>query len=223
MKQMKLAGLVLVAGLVISLLVGQSMARLTGTDPGTDVWCMGIDGAEACVVSDGGLIPTTTNDAALGSASFYWSAIYVYDITAADDVSVGGDLAVTGSAEIVTSLIGPFPSIQTLGTGSTGDAGGVSNIIVADACGGIKRIQTYNLASDLMVADTNNTFTAPTSAYEGCIMDIMNIGSNNIKLPANTLFATAADSDLLLTSSDTVRVGSNGESWYQLGTVVVSQ
>ncbi len=220
-------GLILALAVIIAGFQGDLFARLTGTDPGTDVWCAGVSGAEACVDSSGNIVPTTTNDTTLGSSSFYWASAYFYDLlladdlTVADDVTITDDVSVGGDLTVTTKMIAPHPAIQVLGTGSTGDAGGSSNIVTADACGGVKRIQTYNLASNPLVGDTNNTFTSGSTA--GCVMDVLNIGTQNIKLSANAKFSTATDTDLLLTSSDTVRTYTDGSVWYQMGTVVVAQ
>lgn len=66
-----------------------ALARLTGTAPATaDIFCVGPSGAEACVDSSGGFLPTTDNDAALGTSSLRWSDVQTLDLTVGDDLTV---------------------------------------------------------------------------------------------------------------------------------------
>ncbi len=62
--------------LCVALVRFNANARITGTSS-DDVWCVGPDGAEVCVDSSGNFLPTTTNDATLGTSSLYWNRIYV--------------------------------------------------------------------------------------------------------------------------------------------------
>lgn len=93
-----------------------------------------------------------------------------------------------------------FPATQTIGAAGT---------ITADACGGLKRIDS----TAARTTDTTNTITAPSSSNTGCVMDIVNIGAHTITLDSNALFPTANDVDVVLNSSGSVRVYSDGSIW----------
>lgn len=84
--------------------------------------------------------------------------------------------------------------------------------IPADECGSIKKIK----ASTAVTTNTTNTFTAPTSGYDGCCMEVFNTGANNITLDQNAKFKTVGAANIVLTSGDFVRVCSNGTNWYQV-------
>lgn len=84
--------------------------------------------------------------------------------------------------------------------------------IPADECGSIKKIK----ASTAVTTNTTNTFTAPTSGYDGCCMEVFNTGANNITLDQNAKFKTVGAANVVLTSGDFVRVCSNGTNWYQV-------
>ena len=43
-KYLNLAGLLMCAALIVGVYSGRVYARLSGTEPGTDVWCMGVSG-----------------------------------------------------------------------------------------------------------------------------------------------------------------------------------
>jgi hypothetical protein len=89
-------------------------------------------------------------------------------------------------------------------------------VITANSCGTIKKITS----SGTVTTNTTNTFTSPTSGYDGCCMDVFNTGSNTITLDQNAKFKTSAGANVSLTSGSFVRVCSNGTNWYQLTAVV---
>lgn len=101
-----------------------------------------------------------------------------------------------------------FPATQTIGVGGT---------ITANACGGVKRITS----TAARTTDTTNTFTAPSTASDvgnaGCVMDVINDSQYAITLDYNALFNSASAGNVVLGSSDTVRVASDGAAWYQIG------
>jgi len=103
-KVLHLAGFLVCLAVIVGISSGRLHARLTGTDPGTDVWCDGINGAEVCIDSSGNFIPTTTNDATLGTSSLYWAGIYSYDMTIADDLAVSGDTTLGDSTSDTVTL-----------------------------------------------------------------------------------------------------------------------
>ena len=93
-------------------------ARITGTQPtSADIWCVGPDGAEVCVVDGGGLNPTTDNDAALGTSSLRWSDVQSLDATFGDDVTITDALTVNGP-----SLLGDGPADEVGINEATPDA-----------------------------------------------------------------------------------------------------
>jgi hypothetical protein len=87
--------------------------------------------------------------------------------------------------------------------------------INADACGGIKQIT----AVAPVTSSTTVPFPAAAAANAGCMMDVVNVGptSITIKLVAGS-YNWAGAADVVLGSSDTFTVGSNGAQWYQFGT-----
>lgn len=93
-----------------------------------------------------------------------------------------------------------FPAAQTIGAGGT---------ITADACGGIKRITS----TAARTTDTTNTFTAPSSSNAGCSMQVNNVGPYTITLDANANFPWQNNVDVVLQSSGSVNVWSDGSIW----------
>lgn len=102
------------------------------------------------------------------------------------------------------SMLSYAPTTQVIAAAGT---------VAADACGGLKRIS----ADGAVTSSTTYTFTAPSSANTGCVMDVYNDGPNAITLDNNVLFMSAGAADVVLGASDTVRVGSNGVVWFQIG------
>lgn len=72
-----LTGVLVALAMFAAVQRGIVYARLTGTEPGTDVWCVGVSGAEVCVDASGNIIPTTTNDADLGTSSLVWNELHL--------------------------------------------------------------------------------------------------------------------------------------------------
>jgi hypothetical protein len=87
-----------------------------------------------------------------------------------------------------------------------------TNTITDDGCGGIKQITS----AGSVTTNTTNTFTAPAAGNTGCCMDVVNVGANAINLDENANFQAAAD-PVALGQYDSVRVCSNGTTWYQVG------
>lgn len=121
---------------------------------------------------------------------------------------VNYDSAATAATVVYRDTSGfigvPVPATQLIGAGGT---------IAADACGGVKQITAVTART----TDTTNTFTAPAAANTGCLMDVVNVSTVVITLDYNILFNSAGAADVVLGSSDTVRVYSNGIAWYQIG------
>jgi hypothetical protein len=103
-------------------------------------------------------------------------------------------------------LQGPFPSVQVVGAAGT---------ILADACGGVKRLS----ATAARTTSTTDTFAAAAADNAGCAMDVINVSTNAITLDYNINFNSAGAADVVLGSSDTVRVFSTGAggAWFQAG------
>lgn len=120
----------------------------------------------------------------------------------------GGDFALDALTinSMAASYLHFLPPTETIAAGGT---------ITADACGGIKRIT----ATAARTTDTTNTFAAPAAANAGCAMDVVNISTDAITLDANLLFNGAGAANVVLGSSDTVRVISTGAggAWFQIG------
>lgn len=175
-KSLKLAGLLLAAVLVLGISQGRVFARITGTEPGTDIWCVGPSGAEVCVDVSGNLLPTTDNDATLGTSSLRFSGIFAYDLTLSDDLSVADDATITDDLTVGGDLFHTPIATQTVTAAGT--------ISLAGACNGLVRIR----ADADVTTGTTNTFTAPSAANTGCVYYIINTGGGTITLDDNALF-----------------------------------
>lgn len=92
--------LVFCAIMLVGIGSGRVYARLTGTNPGTDVHCVGISGAEICVDVSGNLIPTTNNDTTLGTSSLQFANAYLVDATISGDLTVADQLTVSGPVDL---------------------------------------------------------------------------------------------------------------------------
>lgn len=68
-------------------------ARITAAANDGDIWCAGPSGAETCVDSTGGVIPTTTNDADLGTSVLKWKALHITAGGITDGAIDTGDIA----------------------------------------------------------------------------------------------------------------------------------
>ena len=180
-KYLNLAGLILCAALILGVSSGRVYARLTGTEPGTDQWCMGVSGAEICVDASGNLIPTTDNDTTLGTSSLRFATAYILDITVGDDLSVTDDATVTDDLTVGGDLFH-----TAIATATLSDAGTIS---LAGACNGLVRLSVLGDVT----TNTTNTFTAPTAANTGCVYYILNTGGGTITLDDNALFNVPAN------------------------------
>ena len=96
------------------------------------------------------------------------------------------------------------PAQQTISGGDT---------IAADACGTFKDIG----ATGSVTTNTTNTFTAPTSALNGCCMSVVNTSGGTITLDNNALFYSAGAADVVLGTGDSAIVCTNGTVWAQMG------
>jgi len=95
------------------------LARLTGTNPtgaNADQFCVGKTSNEFCIDYLGDAIPTTTNDATLGTSSLYWNAAYITTMNAGsagstDSTGIGG----TGAAQFTNSGLNVFGKVAITG------------------------------------------------------------------------------------------------------------
>jgi hypothetical protein len=126
----------------------------------------------------------------------------IFGDLANDNVRIGGS-GIVGA--------GPF----TVAPPST-EVVAAAAVITANACGSIKQIS----ATANRTTDTTDTFTAPTAAYNGCCMDVVNVDTvDTITLDQNAKFFTGPGTDLALGPGKAVRVCSDGTSWYQAASV----
>ena len=171
------------------------MARLTGTNPGTDIWCMGPSGAELCVDASGNFIPTTDNDATLGTASLRFSSVQALDIAIGDDLTVTDDATITDALDVggATDLDGQVTigaaatksTITVVGAASfpqtvTAGAGVVGSTLTIT---GASTLQAATLSSTLDVAGqttlgANTTKSTFTSTGNASIHGTLTVGSN---------------------------------------------
>lgn len=88
-------------------------ARLTGNTPSApDAFCVGQSGSEVCVDSSGNVIPTTNNDADLGTPSLKWKDLYVSGTSYMSSISGSG--VISGISITATSgNIGFYPRTLT--------------------------------------------------------------------------------------------------------------
>lgn len=199
----------IVAILAAMLLSFPAHARITGTVPASaDIHCVGPSGAETCTDASGNFIPTTDNDATLGTSSLRWSGIHSYDLSLSDDLTVADDATVTGD------LFKVMAATVTVIDGST--------IGLPDgACGGILRLEG---TTDVQTDETN-TITAPSASNAGCVVILVSVASSNgrITLDDNALFDTGAGypsaGSLVLGTNDVVMIMSLGTKWTIVGTI----
>lgn len=203
-KAFNFVGLLLASVLILGISTGRIHARLTGTEPGTDVSCWGVSGAEVCVDVSGNLLPTTDNDTTLGTSSLRWATAYILDITVGDDLTVSDDATVADDLTVTGDLLKTPVASAVLGAGGT--------ISAAGACGGLV---VLTVTAD-RTTDTTNTFTAPAAGNAGCRLTIVNGGGGTITLDDNALFNVAAN--IVLGTGDSAEVISTGTAWQLIGT-----
>lgn len=113
---------------VVIVIVGLNYvdARLTGTDPATDIFCVGPAGAEICVDSSGNLISTTDSDATIGTSSLRFLNGFFDTIDVGTTLTIPDGSITTAklAADAVTTakLLGSSPggALCDLGTGALG-------------------------------------------------------------------------------------------------------
>lgn len=83
--------------------------------------------------------------------------------------------------------------------------------ITADSCGSLKLVTS----TGAFTSNTTNTFTAPSASLAGCTMELVNVGDFNILLDSNALFFSSSPVSYVLGASDTIRVVTDGNFWFQ--------
>lgn len=94
-------------------------ARLTGTNPtgaSADIFCVGPVGAEACIDSNGNVIPTTTLDTTLGTSSLVWNQAYINTMNvgsagSTNSTGIGG----TGASQATNSGLQVYGKVAVTG------------------------------------------------------------------------------------------------------------
>lgn len=85
--------------------------------------------------------------------------------------------------------------------------------VTADSCGAVKLLTS----TGAFTSSTTNTFTAPAAGLNGCQLDLVNVGDFSIALDSNSLFFSSAVVSYALGASDTIRVVTDGNFWFQAG------
>ena len=118
-------------------------------------------------VQDGALLPVTDSDVDLGTSSLYFKNAYIDAITTTGNVSVGGNLDVTGTIDFSDSAITNVGSIQL--DSIAGDADSDTSItfsgsdVITIAAGGANQVTFTNGA---IVPSTDNDIDLGTSSVE---------------------------------------------------------
>lgn len=116
----------------------------------------------------------------------------------------------TGTVTLGTgaTLLAPIPAAQTLAAAFQ---------ISANACGGIKQITS----AGVVTSSTTTPFPTAAAGNAGCDMTIVNVGASSITVKAVALqFFPLNNADVVIGSSSTLTVISNGSFWYQTGGTV---
>lgn len=181
-------------------------ARITGTTTNADIWCVGPDGAEICVDSDGNLVPTTDNDTTLGTSSLRFATAYILDITVGDDLTVTDDLTVNGDTSLGDG------SVDTL-------ALGVGTVTIPSASGRTVKIGTSTTDGNyIMTLDGANRSVGIGETSPGARLEIAAIGT----IGTGLLVSSANGSTPLLTVNGQGLVGPASKTTSQLDAVAMA-
>lgn len=116
-----------------------------------------------------------------------------------------GPATFSGATSFTAGTLSPIPAAQTLAAAFQ---------IAADACGGIKQITS----AAPVTSSTTTPFPTAAAANAGCDMSIVNVGASSITIKAVALqFFPLNNADVVVGSSSTLTVISNGTYWYQTG------
>ena len=139
-------------------------------------------------LQDGAIVPITDSDVDLGTSSLYFKDAFIDSITTTGNVSVGGNLDVTGTIDFSDSAITNVGSIQL--DSIAGDADSNTSItfsgsdVITVAAGGDNQVTFTNGA---IVPSTNNDIDLGSSSSE--FKDLFIDGTANI----DSLVADTAD------------------------------
>ena len=118
-------------------------------------------------IADGAIVPVTDSDVDLGTSSLYFKNAYIDSITTTGNVSIGGNLDVTGTIDFSDSAITNVGSIQL--DSIAGDADSNTSItfsgsdVITIAAGGDNQVTFTNGA---IVPSTDNDIDLGTSSVE---------------------------------------------------------
>jgi cytoskeletal protein CcmA (bactofilin family) len=139
-------------------------------------------------IQDGAIVPITDSDVDLGTSSLYFKDAFIDSITTTGNVSVGGNLDVTGTIDFSDSAITNVGSIQL--DSIAGDADSDTSItfsgsdVITVAAGGANQVTFTNGA---IVPSTDNDIDLGSSSSE--FKDLFIDGTANI----DSLVADTAD------------------------------
>lgn len=163
--------ILLLAGL--ALLPMSAIARVTGTSPtGTsaDIWCAGPSGAEVCVDSSGNLIPTTDDDADLGTPALQFRHLNI-DGDASIDSVTAASMTVSGAASFNGNVTLGDAVGDTLTVNAESTFASVVNISTHVATSGAKPVATSCGTSPSVVGnDTAGIITIGSTASDACTL-----------------------------------------------------
>ena len=108
---------------------------------------------------------------------------------------------------------GKAPSSRPLFKPLAAQALSETSTILADSCGGVKLLTS----TGAFTTNTTNTITAPNAGLNGCEMTLVNVGDFTLLLDSNVLFFSSAAVSYALGASDTYRVATDGNFWFQTG------
>jgi len=122
--------------------------------------------------------------------------------------TTGTTLAPSAGPVVVVPLGGTASGFQLLAVATQTIAD--TNTIVADSCGGTKRITS----AGSVTTNTTNTFTALSGLVQ-CSMRVCNVGAQNIILDQQAAFKTTGGGNLTLGANACVAVEFDGSVWRQ--------
>ena len=178
----------LITAILAAFVAVPTYARLTGTDPGTDIRCDGPSGAEICVDASGNLIPTTDNDATLGTSSLRFSTIHSLDQTIGDDLTVTDDLTINGD----TTLGNASADVMTVNIGTIVVSNQVEGLVIATHTSVGGPVQT------IMQIDGENRRICINCLSSEAASDALQVLDDGVALGAGTPTNTVGEGDLFV-------------------------
>lgn len=163
-----------------------SSARVTNATPDErDIFCVGPSGAEICVDASGNLIPTTDDDADLGTSSLQFKDVYIDGVAYVDSISNDGAFSGTN---LVLSGSMTSSSATVNGAGGLGVTYGVSaGTLTISGAGDIAGQFTWGAVATRSTGTTTGVLTtagAITSAagLQGTTGVFTNTGASSLDI-----------------------------------------